>query len=224
MNYRIPSLIVVVSLLLGNLVLAHDARPHTEADPIRERSNQDVATLIDRCFNGYLRYDDKTLMRSFIEGDFDGDGSKDLFAAVQPGKKVDTNNKSKPPFTYQEVIDAVSPGSVALDLRLGNLGVVEVWPLFVVIRNVDKPGSGRCLSQNEKYLLQFPMDKGVNDMKLFKGKKLPAGTIGDASEDDPPPALKGDAVLLLDPSGDGQAIFWGRGRFRWYPVNDFHGK
>lgn len=220
MLFRISSLLVVATLLLGSLCLTRVAtgQGSTDAEP---RSNQEVAALVDRCFGGYVRYDTKTLKRSFIEGDFDGDGSKDLFAAVQPGKKVNINDRSKPSFIFQEVLDSPSPASVALDLRLGNLGLVEVWPLFVVIRNVDKPASSRCLLSNEKYLLLFPMNKGVNYMTLFKGQKLLAGTIGDASEDSPPPVLKGDAVLLLDPAGDGQAIFWGKGRFRWYPVNDF---
>jgi hypothetical protein len=219
MMFRISSLIVVATLF-GTLFWVRGADGQGSGD-VERRSDQEVAALVDRCFAGYLRYDNRTLKRSFIEGDFDGDGSKDLFAAVQLAKKVNTNDKSKPPFIYQEVLDSTSPSSAALDLRLGNLGTVEVWPLFVVIRNVDKPAQKRCLLQNEKYLLLFPMDKGVSDMKLFMGQKLPAGTIGDPKEDDPPPALKGGAVLLLDPAGDGQAIFWGGGRFRWYPVNDF---
>lgn len=224
MSFAKKSLIIVAIVFCFGLAIAQ--RQHRDALPKVKPSadrldKQAVSDLVNRCFEGLVRSDDQSLTPSFIKGDFDGDGSMDLFVTVQPGKKVDSRDKTIPAFNFYNVIDSVSPANVAHDLRVGNLGLIESWPLVAIVRNVDKPAGSRCLLKNEKVLLVFPMDKGTTVMKLFQGKKLPEGTIGDPDEDDPPPALKGDAVMLLDFGGDGMAIFWSKGRFRWYPVNDF---
>lgn len=181
-------------------------------------SDREMESLVRTCFGGLLSAD-HTLTPSFVVGDFDGDGTQDLFVPVRLGRSVNRKNRSRTPFNYQEVLDPASPASVALNLRMGDLAIVENWPLFVVVHGLSKARMTRCSESRYKFLLLFAMNKGTTSIKLFNGKKLPRGTINDPKEDQPPPRLKGEAILLLDPDGEGSAIYWDGARYRWYPVN-----
>lgn len=180
---------------------------------------RDVKSLISTCFSGLLKLDDNTLKPVFVLGDFNGDGRRDLFAPVRLARNVDAKNRSKPPFTYQQVLDPTSPASAALDLRLGDLAEVETWPLFSVVHDIDGAMSNRCSQAGGKYLLLFAMDNGTSRIRVFSRAKLPRGTIGDETEDEPPPRLRGAAILLLDNEGSGSALYWDGSRYRWYPYN-----
>ena len=50
-------------------------------------------------------------------------------------------------------------------------------------------------------------------------KRLPANSAGD-SPVLPPPRIVGDMLLFLDRRSDGSAVYWDRGRYRWYPVGN----
>jgi hypothetical protein len=57
-------------------------------------------------------------------------------------------------------------------------------------------------------------------LRLERGPLKPAIT-GDEPEPIPPPALKGDAILLLRDDGAGEALYWDGERYRWYPYGDW---
>lgn len=184
-------------------------------------SRRAIDRLVRECFGGLLRPDTHTLAPGFVVGDFDGDGTNDLFVPARLARTLDKKDKSKLPFNYQDVLDPAAPASVALDLRRGDLAQVETWPLFAIVHGMDKATKGRCSASRGKFLLLFPMDKGTTALELFQGEGLPFGTIGDRKEDQPPPRLKGNAVLLLDSHREGLAIYWDGARYRWYPFNQF---
>ena len=181
-------------------------------------SQQDVDSLIDRCFDGLFGVD-TTLTPHFIVADFDNDGAPDLFVAVRRAKIVRIQDKSEPPFKFQDVIDPESPASAALKLTMGDLGRPKDGRFWVVLHNLHTGKVAQCPSKQRKFVLSFPGGKGISTIRVFHGKKLPFGTIGDAKEDEPPPELKGDAILLLDDQSYGEALYWDGSRYRWYPFN-----
>jgi hypothetical protein len=97
-----------------------------------------------------------------------------------------------------------------------NLAIAELRTWFVVLHGFNKR---RCPAKRGKFVLLFPNDPHANTIKLFRGEKLPPGTIGDPEEDQPAPSLKGDAILIVDADEVGIALYWDGERYRWYPYN-----
>jgi hypothetical protein len=195
-------------------------RGQTRRSNMRKSSLPDQDSLIRTCFSGLFRASQQRLTPNFVMGDFDGDGQNDLLVAVELARVVDRNDRGAPPFNFQEVLDSRSPASEALDLRMGNLQIFEMGPFFAVIHNIGRSPNISCSRAQNKFVLLFTMDKGTKTMRLFTGKKLPRGTIGDEKEDQPPPRLRGKAILLLDNQGSGTALYWEGTRYRWYPFQE----
>jgi len=178
-----------------------------------------VELLVHDCFDGLFRVDTATISPNFVVGDFDNDGAPDLFVAVRLARSVSIDDKSEPPFNYQDVIDSTSPASSALKLRMGDLTRPKDGRFWVVLHHLPAGKIAQCSSKQQKFVLLFVEDKGTSTIRVFHGKRLPPGTIGDPKEDEPPPWLKGDAILLVDDKSYGEALFWDGTRYRWYPFN-----
>ena len=182
-------------------------------------SAEQVELVVNDCFKGLFRVD-TSLNPSFVLGDFDDDGTPDLFAAVRLAQRIRIDDKSDPSFNFQTVIDSTSRADVALKLKTGDLARPKDGRFWVVLH---QPGLGkvtRCPSKLQTFVLLFPGDKGISTLRTLHGKRLPPGTIGDPKEDEPPPRLRGDAILLLDDKSYGEALYWDGSRYRWYPFND----
>jgi hypothetical protein len=183
-------------------------------------SSKDVESLLQSCFHGLFRVDSSGLSPEFVEGDFDGDGIPDVFVPVKLARVVNRNDRSEPPFTFRDVLDPASPSRHELKLKMGDLSVPLVEdPFFAILHRPGGNIPNRCTVRTQKFVLLFPMYKGSSKIELFHGKRLRPGTIYDPKEDQPPPRLRGDAILLLDDIGRGTALYWDGSRYRWYPVN-----
>lgn len=185
----------------------------------RKESVPDLDSLIQHCFGSLLRISQQPLAPNFVIGDFNGDGRADALVAVVPARAIAGDDQSKTPFDFQEVLDSRSPAKVALNLKMGNLAVFQSGPLFAVMHDIARNKREPCSSSEKKFVLLFAMDKDTKTIKLYRDRKLPPGTIGDPDEDQPPPSLKGDAILLLNDRGSGTALYWDGLRYRWYPFN-----
>ncbi len=183
-------------------------------------SSKDVESLVQSCFDGLFRVGSSSLSPEFVEGDFDGDGIPDVFVPVKLARVVNRNDKSEPPFTFRSVLDPASSSRHELKLKMGDLSVPVVEdPFFAILHRPGGSIPNRCTVRTQKFVLLFAMDKGSSKIELFHGKRLRPGTIYDPKEDQPPPRLRGDAILLLDDKGRGTALYWDGSRYRWYPVN-----
>jgi hypothetical protein len=182
-------------------------------------SQQEVESLVHQCFDGLFRGDTTTLAPGFVVGDFDGDMVPDLFVTVRRTRSIDVGDSTQPPFNLQDVLDSTSSATAVPPPRMGDLGRGEDRLFFVVLHHFAADTQAQCPSKLQKFVLLFATDKGNTTIKVFHGKKLPPGTIGDPKEDQPPPLLKGDAILLVDDESIGQALFWDGKRYRWYPFN-----
>jgi hypothetical protein len=182
----------------------------------RAVTNDDVESYLIKCFGDLFRVDSQFLSPRFVVGDFNGDKTEDVFVSARLHRKVSKEDKSQPPFTFQELLDAYSPASESLDLRMGNLAIFEGGPWLVVLHGFR---TGKCPAKPARFVLLFPINADATMIKLYGGEKLPPGTTGDPKEDEPPPRLKGDAILIVAPDGEGTAIYWDGSRYRWYPYN-----
>jgi len=189
------------------------------AKPANILSSKDVESLVQSCFDGLFLVGSSGLSPDFVEGDFDGDGIPDVFVPVRLARVVNRNDKSEPPFTFRSVLDPASSSRHELKLKMGDLSVPGAEPFFVILHRLGADNPNRCPARSQKFVLLFGMDKGTSKIELFHGKRLRPGTIYDPKEDQPPPRLHGDAILLLDDKGRGTALYWDGSRYRWYPVN-----
>jgi hypothetical protein len=196
--------------------------PPNQTKPSTTVSEHDVKSLIESCFGGLFRLDKSALSPAYVSGDFDGDGVDDLFVTAQLARKVSKTDKSVPPFNLQNVFGTgpLPQDRAYYDLRMDTLALAGEGkgPLFLLVHGFPKR-AGRCQGNEKLSVLMFAMYKGTTTIRVFKAKRLPRGTIGDPKEDQPPPRLKGTAILLLDKAGSGTALYWDGSRYRWYPYH-----
>ena len=182
-------------------------------------SQQEVESLVHQCFDGLFRADTSTLAPGFVVGDFDGDKIPDLFVTVRRTRSIDVGDTSQPPFNLQDVLHAASAANALPTPTMGDIGRGEDRLFYVILHHLAADTKVQCPSKLQRFVLFFATDKGNTKIRVFHGTKLPPGTIGDPKEEQPPPRLKGDAILLVDDESIGQALFWDGSQYRWYPFN-----
>lgn len=216
-------LIVVVCLAIALIGIRADQRSTNQKTESKQNPNEtrvlnhSLTQLVGKCLGGTFQIDADVVKPFWLTGDFDGDGAQDVAVTVRLARTVNPKDRSKPPFNYQMLLDSASPATESLDLRMGDLGLGEYWPILVVFHRVSETKPGNCPQGQDIYVLNEALDK-KGSMHIYRGKKLPPGTIGDPKEDQPPPSLKGAAILLFHKDTKwGMAFYWDGARYRWYP-------
>src|SRR5262249_13198062 len=147
-----------------------------------------VEWLLSNCFDGLFAIDPAGLSPEFVVGDFNGDGEADVFLPVRLTR--DTNrDHQEPNFLIQIVFDGgpLPKDRGYYDFGLKDLTRDHLRPYLIVVHSVARIISQRCPPRQDKFVLLFAIDQGSEKIKLFHGKRLPPGTIGDKKEDRPPP-------------------------------------
>jgi hypothetical protein len=195
-------------------------RPDRDNRAQRDLSESQIEPLINKCFANLFSLSSHGLSPPFVVGDFNGDGMQDLFVPVRFVGSIKPSNSAKPNFNLEMVLGTggLPKDKAFYDLRLGDLSV-DNGQYFVVIHGAAGIPLSICPSVRNRFVLIYAMDKGSIGIRLYGGKRLPPGTIGDPKEDQPPPMLKGKAIVLLDSHKIGTALYWDGSRYRWYPFN-----
>jgi hypothetical protein len=180
-----------------------------------------VTTLLLSEFGGLFKVDERHISPSYLVGDFNGDGVKDIAVSVRLNRQLSTEDKSKPPFSFEK---AFGPGSSTLGeegeqgLATGDLARYQELAILAIIHG--SPNDGWNNSQaKQKFVVVDAWRLGTKLMSLYRGKFKPT-PYGDETRVTEPPQLLGDAILMLDQTNAGTAVYWDGARYRWYPVDE----
>jgi hypothetical protein len=199
-----------------------DGIPKTES-PTRQKANvtpEQVATLLASEFGGLFKVDERNITPSYLVGDFNGDGVEDLAASVRLDRQISTDDKSKPPFSFEK---AYGPGPSTLGeqseengFTMGDLARYHELPILAVIHGSTKDG-WKNSQPEQRFVVVDAWHLGKKMMSLYHGRLKPA-SYGDEPRLIQPPQLLGDAILMLDKANAGTAVYWDGATYRWYPV------
>jgi hypothetical protein len=172
---------------------------------------------MSREFAGMVAVDTVQMHPHFMVGDFDGNGKSDL---VVIGRLVSATPERAEGGSHMHVYVPMGTGMkpVPRDIRM-SADLLATWRgegAQLVIHDFRRATSS---PRRENALLLFSAN-GESVLRLERGPLKPAIT-GDEPEPIPPPALKGDAILLLRDDGAGEALYWDGERYRWYPYGDW---
>lgn len=228
MNYRKWVLTVTLSFQL--FLICSDASTNrallqSEAAGLPDRRGEaiptigEVGSLVEKSFNGlFVLASNRSA--SFVLGDFNGDGDKDLAAAVRLSREVDRDDTSISDFMMYTPLPREFDVNIYGTER-NPLGTLGHWPRaeFLVVLN-GKPGGWHPQLPRDRTVLLM-QTKG-SSMKLFsfRGQLRSATAYPGQKEPGPPPSLMCDSILLgrALPHDKGQVIYWDGGRYRYYPI------
>lgn len=182
-------------------------------------SEKDVSDLIHTTFGGLFQVDER-VSPTHLEGDFNGDGVRDIASVVRLAKRLDLNDQTRPAFRlYQAIHPALKARDYPPKERLGVLANYANRVHLIIVHGHRESGWTNSTPQQRHVLLDFP---GItpNRIRLYRGNLRPA-TAGDQFKPSRPPRLRGDAIVADEvfEQGVGAAIYWDGTRYREYPVN-----
>jgi hypothetical protein len=199
-----------------------DIKDHNQS--VTKPSAEQVETLVRTEFAGLFQVD-QAHSPYYVVGDFNGDNVEDIVVTVRLKSYVDPNDKSSPPFWF-EALRPVCPveakcgdGSDAIyTYRMGDLTRFQGVPILIAIHGTPELGWINSGPQ-QKFVISSGPGEYEKHMKVFRGKLKPE-TIGDDPMITPPPNSNRDMILLLDDKDRGEALYWEKGNYHWYPVEE----
>jgi hypothetical protein len=194
-------------------------------------TKEQIQSLINKEFGQLFLVDSLYISPTYLVGDFNGDGIKDLAVLVRPRKTIDPNDKTKPTFWLDEPITGgiyKTTSKRRLDkaerewrerhqaFTIGDLARYRqvLLPEIVIIHGTE----GRMWENSEpqqRFVVLGGMDHDADRMRLYRGK-LKSMAIGD-SPGGIPHKLVGDALLFTYRNEGGAVIYWLNGDYYWYP-------
>lgn len=154
---------------------------------------------------------------NYLWGDFNGDGAKDIAIVAALNTKV---KFSVEPLSAFVIDKALSPNDQFTDkFNREVLGGAADLPLLVIFHG-SSDASTNNFQIKERFIVLDGLDNHPQRILLHKGKLDPA-VAGDEPRAVPPPKLIGDAIVSLGEENTGTAVFWYKGKYRWYPVEKY---
>jgi hypothetical protein len=183
-------------------------------------SDEEIIALLSIEFSGLFKVDRQNISPSYLVGDFNGDGVEDIAVSVQLNRHVSAEDKSKLPFYFEK---APGPGPSTVGEQgndsgfvMGDLARYKDLAILAVIHGSKSNGWSQTQAE-QRFVIVDAWHLGQKLMTLFHGKIKPA-SYGDEPRVIDPPELLGDAVLMLDQTHTGTAVYWDGARYRWYPI------
>jgi hypothetical protein len=179
---------------------------------------EDVAKLLARESSNLLILGTKLKVTpTYLWGDFNGDGAIDIAIVAALNASVNFNTQ---PLSAFVIDDALPPNDQGADkFPRESLKEYTDIPLLVIFHGAND-ASVKNFQIKERFIVLNVMDTPPQRMLLHKGRLEPA-VAGDEPRVIPPPKPIGDAIVFLGDRNTGTAIFWYKGKYRWYPVNKY---
>jgi len=198
---------------------SHVQNPPTQRAKLNE---EEVITLLSLEFSGLFKIDDQHISPSYLVGDFNGDGIQDIAISVQLNRQVSAADKSKPLFSFEK---APGPGPSTVGeqgsdsgFAIGDLVRYQDLAILAVIHGSKNKGWNESQPE-QRFVIVDAWHLGKKLMSLYRGKLKPT-PYGDEPRIIQPPEFFGDAILMLDQTNTGTAVYWDGARYRWYPVDE----
>ena len=198
---------------------SHAQNPSTERPKLNDT---EVVTLLSVEFSGLFKLDEQNISPSYLVGDFNGDGAQDIAISVRLNRQLTAEDKSKPPFLLEK---APGPGPSTVGeqgevsgFTMGDLARYQELAILAVIHGSKRNGWNESQPE-QRFVVVDAWHLGKKQMTINHGKLRPA-PYGDERQVVPPPHLMGEAILMLDQTNSGTAVYWDGARYRWYPVDE----
>lgn len=193
--------------------------PPTEQTKLNERK---VITLLSVEFSGLFKLDEQNISPSYLVGDFNGDGVQDIAVSVRLNRQISPDDKSKSPFSFEKAPgpgpDTLSEEGNGSGFAIGDLARYQDLAILAIIHGSMRNDWNESQPE-QRFVIVDAWHLGKKLMTLYRGKLKPT-PYGDEPSVIQPPKLLGDAILMLDETNVGTAVYWDGARYRWYPVDE----
>jgi|SRR5215475_1848470 len=193
-------------------------RQQSPSDLSVKQAEEDVAKLLVHESGNLLILGTKWgVTPTYLWGDFNGDGAIDI--AIVAALNTSVGFSTQPLSAF--VIDKARPPDYQRVNEYPREFLKEYTdtPLLVIFHGAND-ATMKNFQIKERFIVLDGMDKPPLRMLLHKGR-LDAAVAGDEPRVVLPPKLIGDALVCLGNDNTGTAIFWNKGKYRWYPVNKY---
>ena len=198
-----------------------DRQSSVKNPPTDHPKEKEVITLSLE-FNGLFKVDEEHISPRYLVGDFNGDGVQDIAVSVQLNRHISAEDESKPSFSFEK---APGPGPSTVGeqgsdsgFAIGDLARYQKLTILAVIHGSKSKGWNESQPE-QRFVIVDAWHLSKKLMSLYRGKLKPA-PYGDEPSIVKPPELFGDAILMLDQTNTGTAVYWDSSRHRWYPIDE----